>query len=102
MENVTPPYPPNPELRQPHPGQPLPPARSGVSIPPAGLAWLVAGLVLGAVSYLIQFVFVRGGWAISWSEWPILVSQFLLFAGGIVGGAGAVAIGVRIALPDGR
>lgn len=102
MENVTPPYPANPELRQPHPGPPLPPARSGVPLPPAGIVWLLAGLGLGAVSYLVQFVAMRSGWGYGWSEWPLLIAQFLLFAGGVVGGAGAVAIGVRIALPHGR
>jgi len=98
MENATPPSPPNPAAGQPHPGQPLP-ARIGVSIPPVGLAWLVAGLLLGAVSLLVELVLMRGDWGYGWSDWPLLISQFLRFAGGVVGGAGAVAVGVRIALP---
>ena len=101
MENATPPYPPNPELHQPHPGQPLPPASSGVQVPSAGLMWLVAGLALGLAGHVLQIVLLRG-WSFGYSEWPMMISQFLVYAGTLVGAVGAVAIGVRIALPNGR
>lgn len=95
MENVTPP--------QPSPAAPAGPSHVvvGVAIPSAGVAWLVAGLVLGLVGHTTHLALIRF-LNHGYGEWALTLVQYLIYAGGLVGAVGAVAIGVRIALPNAR